>query len=739
MAFLRALAQGFLRYALKTGANLLSGGVPIAEICVEIWESYERSGKGEKQARADVQQLAASSDTPAQIEQVVRETAGDQPPDLQLALSLYLEQVPGTIRRSLRSQQDPTGRTLPTSLVLRKSADLARFVPDRVPRFRSGDHPVPGTDLVLERLLGTGGFGEVWKALHEDRPEYPPVALKFCTDANAVLSLRNEVRLLDRVATQVRTESGIVQLLHANLRTDPPYLEYEYVEGGDLGGLLLESHRSGTATWKTMTRLMLRLAGIVGVAHQKGIVHRDLKPDNILTRRTKAGPELKIADFGIGGVSAGQDIKRWEKTRMRGVSDGLAGAFTPLYASPQQRGGSPADPRDDVYALGVIWYQALTGDLMREPPTGGGWKKRFIEQGMPAPLVEVLESCIDANPDDRPANAGALAERLTALLGPPSATPPVAQSVPKEKGSASRRDQPGGDNPRRSPSLSDRSQRGEEVPVAALVRESPDAARLKIVLAGLGGDRGSDAITVLFDGRELGKGCAATGFAFECNTRPGNHTVELHGHRKKRFLIVGERQVNQFRTVYPVDLAEPGTYTATFRFGRFVRLAGTTVPNKMLLTQRVEGKTREVSRKTFYSSKYVALLAAFSFFFLAFTGGLLTAILVPSCTSSSRTTAGLSFNPSYISLSAGRSTKVRLHVSRYDARSRTPIHVQLDVPSNLHVPSTELTIESGQDEIEIEVVAGERVGLYTISARVQGQPDAYPATCQVDVTEGGLK
>src|SRR5437870_2722079 len=108
MAFLKALAQGFLRFALKTGANVLTGGVPVGEICAEIWESYERSGRGAKQARADVQQLAENSNPREQVEQVVRETASDQPPDVQLALSLYLEQVPGTVRRSLRSLHDPT-------------------------------------------------------------------------------------------------------------------------------------------------------------------------------------------------------------------------------------------------------------------------------------------------------------------------------------------------------------------------------------------------------------------------------------------------------------------------------------------------------------------------------------------------------------------------------------------------------------------------------------------------------
>src|SRR5262245_29507999 len=117
MAFLKVLAQGFLKFVLKTGANLLTGGVPVGDICGDIWETYERRGKGAAQARAEVQQLAASPDTPAQIEQVVREVAADQPQDVQLALSLYLEQVPGTVRRSLRSSQDPCGHTVPAGLV----------------------------------------------------------------------------------------------------------------------------------------------------------------------------------------------------------------------------------------------------------------------------------------------------------------------------------------------------------------------------------------------------------------------------------------------------------------------------------------------------------------------------------------------------------------------------------------------------------------------------------------------
>src|SRR5207245_7223109 len=84
--------------------------------------------------------------------------------------------------------------------------------------------------------------------------------------------------------------------------------------------------------------------------------------------------------------------------------------------SPQQMRGSDADPRDDVYALGVIWYQLLSGDLSAGRPGGTRWPRRLMEQGMTQPLVELLGSCFEDDPEDRPRNAMALAEKLSELL-----------------------------------------------------------------------------------------------------------------------------------------------------------------------------------------------------------------------------------------------------------------------------------------------------------------------------------
>jgi serine/threonine protein kinase len=267
------------------------------------------------------------------------------------------------------------------------------------------------------------------------------VALKFCVDETAASSLRKEVELLDRVSRQGR-HRGIVELRYAHLEGNPPCLEYEYVDGGDLAGLVTDMHRSGKATPLNMARLFYSLVQAVGFAHriQPPIVHRDLKPTNVLTTRVEKRVALKVLDFGIGGLAADQErLAAAETGRQGGTLTTSAGTCTPLYASPQQRCGAGPDPRDDVYALGVIWYQMLVGDVMKEPPRGGSWKKRLLERGTTPKMLALLERCLEDDPADRPADAQVLAQELEAIVkeaappGPvpvPPGLPPVPQRPP---------------------------------------------------------------------------------------------------------------------------------------------------------------------------------------------------------------------------------------------------------------------------------------------------------------------
>ena len=237
---------------------------------------------------------------------IVRQVAADQSTEEQAALAAYLTQVPAAMRRSLRRSEDDTGTTVPANLPLSNPEDLLRLLPDRLPRFKSGDRPIPGVDRELIELLGVGGFAEVWTARNPHKPNAPSVALKFCIDEQAAKSLRTEAKLLQRLE-QHGQHPGIVTLKETYLNADPPCLEYEYIAGGDLAGVIREWHTDRkNAHPAHAARLMLQLAETVGFAHEMkpAVVHRDLKPANILIERQNGDIHPKIADFGIGGLAA---------------------------------------------------------------------------------------------------------------------------------------------------------------------------------------------------------------------------------------------------------------------------------------------------------------------------------------------------------------------------------------------------------------------------------------------------
>src|SRR5262249_52791141 len=150
------------------------------------------------------------------------------------------------------------------------------------------------------------------KARNADFPSFEPVALKFCTDPLArERLLRHEAKVLDRVMRQGR-HPGIVRLEATYLRADPPCLQYEYVAGGALGGLIRDWHRQAEKpSAERVARAVLQLAEIVAFAYRCDApsVHRDLKPANILVRRSPDGAiAFRITDFGIGGIATARAI-----------------------------------------------------------------------------------------------------------------------------------------------------------------------------------------------------------------------------------------------------------------------------------------------------------------------------------------------------------------------------------------------------------------------------------------------
>lgn len=421
------LLKHIARVAVKYGGNIAGGGIA-GNLIIDVWDGWEKSKKTEAERKAELEALAQepAAKLKATVDKVVREVATNQPPEIRETLTLYLQQVPTMIRRSLKRPSDVRGLSVPTHLRLARADDLRAMLPGQLPRFRPGQRPLAGVDLELQELLGVGGFGEVWKAKNPLLVNAQPVALKFCLDPSAAALLRHEAAMLDRVM-KLGKEPGIIRLQHTYLSATPPCLEYEYVAGGDLAGLIQEWQQAGAATPGKSARLLQRLARIVGAAHQQGVVHRDLKPANILLQPQDGKLYPKVADFGIGGIAVNRAM---QATRAGGADPlqitAVRGAYTPLYASPQQMRGDPPDPRDDVYSLGVIWFQVLTGDLTAGAPTGRAWQKPLTEAGMTPPLLALLEACIEQQPHHRPASALQLAERLTAALGSTSATDEAA-------------------------------------------------------------------------------------------------------------------------------------------------------------------------------------------------------------------------------------------------------------------------------------------------------------------------
>ncbi|MBI2808208.1 MAG: SUMF1/EgtB/PvdO family nonheme iron enzyme [Planctomycetes bacterium] len=400
----------------------------LADMC-EVGDDFYKAWVGEAsegQARAELAEVARP--IPAEqlkqiVAQVVAELAPQASPEMKQGLSQYLMQIPGATRQALKRPADPSGTTVPATLAFKGPADVLALLPVGLAQFQPGERPscLHG-DWELVELLGRGGQGEVWKAHRIDDASFV-AAFKFCTDPDAKrqLQLNHERAIIGRV--RLANVKGVVTLQNYKLDSSPPWLQYELIEGGDLAGMVNEwNEQPGVDRVPTALAIWQNLAMIVGQFHRlpEPILHRDLKPANILVRRLAKKLHLLIADFGIGHIAAKKQLDQSRiATAMPKSLGTLRYACTPLYASPQQQRGEDPDPRDDVFALGVIGYQLLLRDLSRSAPTGWGWDKRLRALGLADGHVQLLGECMAQDVDDRPKDAQELHERIVKLARMP--------------------------------------------------------------------------------------------------------------------------------------------------------------------------------------------------------------------------------------------------------------------------------------------------------------------------------
>ncbi|RLA28655.1 MAG: hypothetical protein DRQ63_03010 [Gammaproteobacteria bacterium] len=192
--------------------------------------------------------------------------------------------------------------------------------------------------------LGRGGMGVVFKAWEESLQRF--VAIKMLGD-----QLTDDESLVTRFLREARAVAdlnhpNVVQVFTVDTHDGRPYFAMEYVEGESLTELIRTSRRIDP---KRAVRLLKEVATGLGAAHDKGVVHRDIKPDNIML--TKHGG-VKVVDFGVAKV---------EDPNTKLTATGIA-VGTPNYVSPEVCLGLEIDKRSDLFSLGVVFYEMLTGD-----------------------------------------------------------------------------------------------------------------------------------------------------------------------------------------------------------------------------------------------------------------------------------------------------------------------------------------------------------------------------------------
>jgi serine/threonine protein kinase len=451
LLFLRCVGEALVARGMPGLLGMLPYGEQVRqfyEVAGDVVHRYKEARR-ERQIAADLQQvLQASGEQVRQAaQQIAQEVAAGRPEAEVRLVEAYLRQIPGVARQSLRRPQDPTGTTVPAELNLADPAQLAGVLPRRAPRFRIGAAMPHAPQWRFVDPLGTGGFGEVWLVRHTFLDECR--AVKFCLDPTArERLLRHEAKVVKRVMAESKgvksDEHGIVPLVDAYVEDDAdiPWLAYEYVEGGDLAGLVRQMKQTAAPQRAAEALALLRdLAAVVGRFHRlpQPTTHRDLKPANILRKKVGDRWLLRVTDFGISHVAADSNLKATVSTPAMSLGETYRGAHTPIYSSPQQKRGDEADVRDDVYALGVMGYQLLLGDLTAERPTRS-WRRRVADCALPEPVLDLLESCWDDEPDERPRDAQALADGLAAFgqqaasrSRAPAPPPPPESRPPRSK------------------------------------------------------------------------------------------------------------------------------------------------------------------------------------------------------------------------------------------------------------------------------------------------------------------
>lgn len=267
----------------------------------------------------------------------------------------------------------------------------------------------------LVEKLGSGGMGDVFKGHHASLDQYRAVKV-------LPPHLSRNPGLVERFLREAKrgaalSHPNIVRLEHVGQQDGLHYLVMDYVPGHSLRQIIDEQ---GALAPERAARIVLDVCRALGYAHAQGVIHRDVKPSNLLVE--ESGRTL-LTDFGIA---------RWLASDEPGITAVGETVGTPEYMSPEQIRGEAVDGRSDLYSLGVVLYEALTGELPFTARSKASIKRQQLEKrpdppsfhnpSIPQTLEQVVLRALEKNPAERFSSAAEMEQALLQVVGEPATT-----------------------------------------------------------------------------------------------------------------------------------------------------------------------------------------------------------------------------------------------------------------------------------------------------------------------------
>ena len=253
-------------------------------------------------------------------------------------------------------------------------------------------------------------MAEVYKAHHPTLDRYVAIKIlhSFLSEKTDILNrFQREAKHIASLA-----HPNIVQVYDFDTFGVLYYMVMEFIDGTTLKTLIKENQSEGKLiSFKESVRIIADVGKALAYAHSRGVVHRDVKPANIMIDRTN---RVVLTDFGLAKITSGPQFT---------TTGALVG--TPAYMSPEQGVGQQGDARSDIYSLGAVFYQMVTGrfPFIAETPIATVFKHinaplpwpRTINPDIPEALEKILVRLLEKNPDERYQTAGEMVEDLTQL------------------------------------------------------------------------------------------------------------------------------------------------------------------------------------------------------------------------------------------------------------------------------------------------------------------------------------